>query len=152
MSELLAHLVGDYVLQNHVMATRKTMSSVWAAIHVVCYTLPFLFLTRSPAALAVIAGTHFLIDRYRLAGCWVRFYGNGVPGWLPTELHNFRRESYALKWMIDHPVAGRFEQARRIYDKYHPLPDPAPPFLAAWLTIIIDNTFHLLVNHLAIGL
>lgn len=116
MVEILAHLWGDFAFQNHVMATRKTTSSVWAAIHVVCYTLPFLFLTRSPAALAVIAGSHYLIDRYRLAGCWVRFWGVGQQG------------------LCTGPI------------------ETAPPFLAIWLTIIVDNTFHLTINHLALRL
>lgn len=30
MTLLLCHLVGDYVLQSHVMATRKTSSWAWA--------------------------------------------------------------------------------------------------------------------------
>ena len=41
MTELLCHLVGDYVLQNHAMASLKTKSSFWAAIHALLYTLPF---------------------------------------------------------------------------------------------------------------
>lgn len=123
MTELIAHLFGDYVVQNHVMATRKTSSSLWAAVHVACYTVPFLFLTWSPLALAIIAGTHFVIDRFALAGYWVRFWGVGNPGTLLAAL------------------SGNLGCN---------LPDPAPPFLAVWLTIIVDNTFHLVINHLAL--
>lgn len=61
--QILAHLVGDYILQSHWMATEKTKQSVAAGVHAVTYTLPFLFLTWSPWALAFICGTHFLIDR-----------------------------------------------------------------------------------------
>jgi len=67
MSELLCHLFGDFVIQNHWMATQKTKSSFVAAVHALTYGIPFLLLTHSPAALAVIIGTHFLIDRFRLA-------------------------------------------------------------------------------------
>lgn len=74
--QLLAHAVGDYILQSHWMATEKTKRSLAAGIHAVTYTLPFLLLTQSPAALAVICGTHFLIDRFRLAR-WVVWMKNG---------------------------------------------------------------------------
>ena len=64
---LLAHLAGDYLIQSHWMATQKT-SRWWPAIaHGVTYTLPYALVTQSPLALAVIAGTHVVIDRYRLA-------------------------------------------------------------------------------------
>ena len=65
--QILAHLIGDYVLQSHWMAQEKTKQSFAAAVHATTYTLPFLFLTQSVAALAFILWTHFLIDRFRLA-------------------------------------------------------------------------------------
>lgn len=116
--ELIAHLFGDYILQNHTMAARKTSSSLWAAIHVAFYLIPFLFLTWSPLALAMIAGTHFVIDRFRLARYWVEFWGVGCNGWVTRNLIE--------------PI------------------EPAPPFLAVWLLIIVDNTFHLAINHVAL--
>ena len=64
---LLAHLVGDYLLQSHWMATEKTKHWWPALAHGITYTLPYLFITQSPLALLVIAGTHIVIDRYRLA-------------------------------------------------------------------------------------
>ena len=64
---ILAHLVGDYLLQTHWMATEKT-SRWWPAIaHGITYTIPYMFVTQSPLALLVISGTHIVIDRYRLA-------------------------------------------------------------------------------------
>lgn len=107
MAELLCHLIGDYCLQNQWMADNKTRRSWPCLVHCLLYTLPFLLLTRSPAALAVIFVTHFLIDRFRLAGYWVRLYRIGQG-------------------------------------------DHVPPFLAVWLLIIVDNTMHLLTNHLAL--
>jgi hypothetical protein len=65
--QILAHLIGDYILQSHWMAQEKTKQSFAAAVHAGTYTLPFLFLTANPAALALICGTHFLVDRFRLA-------------------------------------------------------------------------------------
>lgn len=96
--QLVAHAVGDYILQSHWMATEKTKNSVAAAIHAVTYTLPFLLITHSPEALAVICGTHFLVDRFRLARFVVWFkngpwkpvtatgYPDDVPAWLSVWL------------------------------------------------------------------
>ena len=79
--QLVAHAVGDYILQSHWMATEKTNQHLAAAVHAITYTLPFLLITQSPAALAFICGTHFLIDRYRLAR-FVVWFKNGP--WLPV--------------------------------------------------------------------
>lgn len=99
--QIVAHLVGDYILQSHWMATEKTKQSAAAAVHAVTYTLPFLFLTWSPAALAFIVGSHFLVDRFRLARLLVWFkngyafkgatatatgYRDDVPAWLSVWL------------------------------------------------------------------
>jgi hypothetical protein len=72
--QLVAHLIGDYLLQNDFLATRKVSSSWVAAIHAVLYGLPFLLLCEpSWPALAVIVVTHFFIDRFRL----IRFFLSG---------------------------------------------------------------------------
>lgn len=99
--QILAHLIGDYILQSHWMATEKTKQSFAAAIHAITYTLPFLFLTWEPWALAFICGTHFLIDRFRLARyvVWLKNgyalsgapvtgtgYKDDVPPWLAVWL------------------------------------------------------------------
>lgn len=96
--QLVAHAVGDYILQSHWMATEKTKQHTAAAIHAITYTLPFVLITQSAAALAVICGTHFLIDRYRLARfvVWLKNgargpvtatgYADDVPAWLSVWL------------------------------------------------------------------
>jgi hypothetical protein len=86
MRELLCHLFGDYVFQNHWMASRKASSSLAAGIHASIYTLSFLLITRSPVAILVILVTHFFIDRFRLAKYWVQFYGVGNTGWIGSKL------------------------------------------------------------------
>lgn len=133
MPELLAHLFGDYVFQNHTMALRKTSASAWAALHVALYLVPFLLLTRNPVALAVIGGTHYLIDRYRLSRHWCEFWGVGSEGLL-------------VGFLADQicKIRARYGVALRVQS------DPAPPFLGVWLLIIVDNTFHLLINHLTL--
>jgi hypothetical protein len=96
--QIVAHLVGDYITQSHWMATEKTKRSLAAAIHAVVYSIPFALITTNPIALAIICGSHFLIDRYRLArfvvwaknGCkgpvTATGYPDEVPPWLSVWL------------------------------------------------------------------
>jgi Protein of unknown function (DUF3307) len=148
-SLIICHLIGDFVLQNHVMATRKTSSSLWCGIHVCLYTLPFLVLVRSPTALAIILGTHFIIDRFALAKMWTEFYGVGSEGYFARRY----RERFNAEW-----ERRKREQAASIFPDFATLdvkmkPDfvPPPSFLGVWLIIIVDNTFHLLINHIAVN-
>jgi hypothetical protein len=96
--QLLAHAIGDYLLQSHWMAENKTRRSDAALVHALTYALPFLTLKPSKTRLAGIIGTHFLIDRFRLARyvCWAKNgpwkpltatgYPNEVPAWLAVWL------------------------------------------------------------------
>lgn len=121
--QILAHMVGDYLLQSHWMATEKTKRSLAAGIHAVTYTLPFLFLTQSPLALAFICGTHFLIDRFRLAR-WVVWLKNG--------------------YAFERATAGPGGPTPTGYR------DDVPPWLSVWLLIIADNTLHIICNGAAL--
>jgi len=124
MSQLVAHLVGDYALQSDWMAGEKTASSGPAATHALTYALPFLFITDSPQALIVICLTHFVIDRWRLARfiCYAKNY--------------LAPRRYWHSWS-DCSGTG-----------YH---NSRPPWLATWLLIITDNTMHLICNAAALS-
>src|ERR1700733_13764368 len=115
MNELIAHLFGDYVLQNHWMANKKTSSSIACLIHVFLYTICFLFVTRSIGSLAIISSTHFFIDRFSLAKKWPEIYG--------------KTSNCFIYFLID--------KVKHI--------EPAPAFISVWIAIIVDNTFHLLI-------
>lgn len=117
---VLAHLVGDYLIQSHWMAVEK-VNRWWPAIaHGLTYTIPYALVTQSFAALAVIAGTHIVIDRYRLAKHVVWAKNQIAPkAYRPT-----------------HTATG--------------YPDDTPPWLAVWLLIIADNALHLLINAAAV--
>lgn len=121
--QLLAHALGDYVIQSDWMAAEKTRRSLAAAVHALTYALPFLLLTDSLSALAIIIGTHFVIDRWRLAR-YVVFAKNflGPPSKWP-------------RWP-DCAATG--------------YPSDRPPWLAVWLLIIADNVLHVLINGAAI--
>lgn len=69
MKKLIAHLLGDYVVQSDYLAIAKThrnREGVRAATaHAAIYTACHLPLTRNPLRLAVIGITHGLLDHYR---------------------------------------------------------------------------------------
>lgn len=117
---VLAHLVGDYLLQSHWMATCKTQRWWPAVAHGLTYTLPYLLVTRSPWALLVICATHIVIDRYRLARHVV---------WL-------KNQAAPKAYRPGHTATG--------------YADDVPPWLAVWLLIVADNTIHLGINFAAV--
>jgi hypothetical protein len=121
MEQLLLHLIGDYVTQTDWMARTKTHASVAALCHATVYTLPFLLLSPSMAALAVIGVSHFLIDRYRLAR-YLAFAKNKLTDW-------------HLTW-AECKATG--------------FPAAVPAAQAFWLMILIDNTTHLSINYAAL--
>lgn len=129
--QLVAHLVGDYVLQSDWMAQEKTKRWGVAMVHGFVYSLPFLMLRPSLAAFLVIWWTHALIDRYRLARfvCYVKnFLAPRVDESAPAPLFWFRWE--------DCSGTG-----------YH---KDRPAWLAVWLLILADNTLHILINGAAL--
>lgn len=150
MTQLICHLFGDYVFQNQVMATRKRSSWLWAMVHVFIYSLVFLAVMRpSWSAMAVIAGTHLLIDRFALAGYWIRFYGIGRYGLVASYIRDYWREDNVYDRLSSDPDIS-VDLAYLEFDQWWPIPDPAPDYLAVWLTIIVDNSWHLAINSMAL--
>lgn len=118
---VLAHMVGDYLIQSDWMAQEKT-KRWWPAIaHAITYGLPFLLITQSPLALLVIVGTHAIIDHYRLARHVVWFKNQLAP-------RAFRPAHTATGHAADRP-----------------------DWLAVWLLIIADNILHVLINIAAVA-
>lgn len=123
MEQLLAHLIGDYILQTDEMAAEKTKRLTAAIHHALVYALPFWFLDPSLPAMIVIMGTHALIDRYRVARYLV---------WAKNQLAvpKYRYPLSEAAW--------------------HGYKSDKPEWLAGWLLIIADNTLHLLINYMAL--
>jgi len=119
--QLMAHVVGDFVLQSDWMASQKSSKTVPALAHASAYILPFLFLTTNPLTLAIIGGTHFIIDRFRLA----RY----------------------LTWIRNLPWPGSVAWAECRETGF---PPGVPAYLSAWLLIIVDNAIHIMINAVAI--
>lgn len=121
IDQLVAHLVGDYILQSHWMATNKTKNSLAAAIHCLFYVLPFLLLSSSIVALSVITLTHFVVDRWRLARYVVYLKNLLAPKW--DSWNDCRSTGYHKD---------------------------VPDWLSVWLLIITDNVIHIIINGLAL--
>lgn len=121
---VLAHLVGDYLLQNDYLANEKTKRWKPAVIHGVLYTVPFAFITQSWAALLVICVTHIVIDRLRLAKHFIWAVNQIAP------------KGFRYSWTEARDNAG-YTAAK-------------PAWMSVWLMIIVDNTIHLLINSAAI--
>jgi|SRR3990172_2257543 len=97
--QIVAHLVGDYILQSHWMATSKRQSSIAAGIHAVTYTIPFTLITQNIYALLIISITHFFIDRFGLAA-WVVWAKNGFPRDVGS--HGFPKDTppFLAVWLL----------------------------------------------------
>lgn len=124
-NQLLAHLIGDYIIQFDSQAVTKkepTLKGATAcASHAITYALPFLYLTTSWKALLFIIVTHFLIDHSQFVAKFI---------WWKN---NMFKTNYEFK----DSICG-FANTR-------------PQYLAVWLCIIIDNILHLVLNAIAIN-
>lgn len=75
MNLIVGHMMGDYFFQNTWMALNKTKSSFVCAVHCLLYTLPIgIICGWYDWRLLVIFITHFIMDRFRLAKYWRRFF------------------------------------------------------------------------------
>lgn len=161
--QLFCHGVGDYVLQSDWMATEKTKKSVAAAAHALTYSLPFLVLTQSPAALAVICLTHFVIDRWRLAR-FVVWAKNWLAPWKPA-VYCPAHECIIVNGLHGPSVSECCVHRCSGKCGAHPRQAPTPSFeeckatgyppgrpdwLVVWLLIICDNLMHVGINALAL--
>ena len=121
MEQLLLHLIGDYVTQTDWMAKKKFESFPVALLHAGVYSLPFLLITGSFAAIAVIFLTHAVIDHYRLA----------------------RYLIFAKNWTTDRSLRWGDCQSTG----YH---KDTPAWLAMFLMTAVDNAKHLTINYAAL--
>lgn len=121
--QLLAHAVGDYILQSDWMANEKTKQSFAAGVHALSYSLAFLIFRPSYGAFMVICLSHFIIDRWRLARfvCYAKNLISPKAWWYP--------------W-ADCSGTGYYKER--------------PAWLSVWLLIIADNTMHIICNGIAL--
>lgn len=169
---IMAHFVGDYLLQTDWMAQKKTTQWWPAILHGVTYTLPFLFITQSPLALLVIGGTHILIDRFRLAK-YIVWAKNQLAPKQYRPMNPWRKPKpkpeiiFTGPFQADRLVTGTIsatklsvtslpvaknEKVREYADPATGMPKSTPAWMGVWLMIIADNTTHVVINSLALWL
>lgn len=163
---ILAHLVGDYLIQNQWMADNKT-SRWWPAIvHGITYTIPYIFITQSFWALFVICATHIVIDRYRLAKHFIYLKNLIAPRkiigysyeWEPGIVSTYTERYDNLDFRAGRPIHRDMSVAPPDAEVIRkPRPTWAeckgtgssmdlPVWMSVWLMIIVDNSIHLLIN------
>lgn len=150
MLQLILHLFGDYILQSHWMAVNKSNRTWPCFCHCLLYTLPFLLLTSSYAALGIIFGTHFLIDRFGLARyvVWLKNWlaSASYPRWKWCSMTGyFDPEKAVLPENADPADAAEWMEYMGDKDMVRPV------WLRVWLLIVADNALHLAFNALALA-
>jgi hypothetical protein len=154
--QLVAHVVGDYILQSDWEASEKTKKSIACLAHVSTYFLPFLLFTTSWKALVFIVSTHYVIDRWRLARyvCWAKNWL--APRWItPT---GGPGDPVTLRYPKGQDPMNPLEGGEVILLRNYPwsrcsgtgYPPERPPWMATWLMIITDNLMHVLCNAAAL--
>lgn len=168
--QLLAHAIGDYILQSDWMANKKRTEHAAAAVHALVYSLPFLFLLSSTPWSAsrdgghgslqwlVIVGTHFLIDHYGLAR-----YVVWAKNWLaPFSWIGLPNDDKPDPSVCQQQADGSWVPAKPLpfyvwrstlpwrYCTATGYPPDRPAWLAVWLLIIADNILHVVINGLAL--
>jgi len=73
---ILAHFIGDFVIQNDWMAINKKRSNWICTIHVFFYMIPFLFTELTVIQLTLVAIQHWLQDRTVFIGWWCKLVGS----------------------------------------------------------------------------
>lgn len=86
MNILVAHMTGDYFLQNNWLATNKTSESYICAIHCFLYTLSVSVICQwFDWRLIVVFISHFILDRFRLSAS-----GDDCLPWVITADNSIR--------------------------------------------------------------
>ena len=152
--QLLCHVIGDYLIQSDWMASEKTKKSLAALAHAVSYTLPFFFLTLSWKALLFIAGTHFIIDRWRLARYLVWLKNFLAPEWIKVEGEMVMPlKMGSVQFALGSATGWKQKYIRNKSWKECSATgyDPAKPaWMSVWLMIIADNILHVICNGTAL--
>lgn len=147
MDPVLAHFVADWVFQSQWMASEKVKAARAAVAHVVVYGIVFGLLVRpSWAALAVIVGSHYLIDRYRLAR-HVNWAANFIAPWhralVPGTGEDDPRTGIALhRWRSTNPPWSEC--------KTYGSPPGVPDHIGFIVMVAVDQIMHLALNGAAL--
>lgn len=76
MHWLLAHFIGDFLLQNDWMSNKKKTSGFVCVIHCLCYIFPFLFTDLNAGQLVLIFIQHYTQDMSNFVVWFMKLKGS----------------------------------------------------------------------------
>lgn len=83
MHWLLAHFIGDFIIQNDWMAKNKKVSHLACFVHVVTYLIPFLLTELTTSQLLLIGIQHYAQDRWHFVKWFLDYSGKHEFGRAP---------------------------------------------------------------------
>jgi hypothetical protein len=98
MNPFVAHLIGDFILQNDWMAGNKKRSSVACLVHILVYLVPFLTCHLQWWQIGLIGVQHFAQDRTGFILWWMRVWKRVHPdNW--KEIPLYVDQTFHLMWI-----------------------------------------------------
>jgi len=73
---VLAHFIGDFLLQNDWQAVNKKKNNWSCTLHVTLYILPFLLTNLTPVQILLIYAQHWIQDRTNFVSWWCKTMGS----------------------------------------------------------------------------
>lgn len=125
-NQILAHLIGDYILQSDWMARNKTTNLFAAIVHGLFYSIPFLILIPDITFISwlIITTTHIIIDNKSLASYVIRF-------------RNL--------------IGGNLSVLSKEHTTRMGMPKSTPEHIQFFVFVLVDNTLHITINALALS-
>jgi hypothetical protein len=98
MNPFVAHLIGDFILQNEWMVASKKTKSYVCLVHVVVYLIPFLLTGLQWWQILLIGAQHFVQDRSEFVFWWMRVWKKvNAETW--DQLALFVDQAFHLMWI-----------------------------------------------------
>jgi hypothetical protein len=155
---LIGHLVGDYIFQDDWIATNKSKPGAYGAavcclhcsLYAVCMVAAVIFSGWTHAGFdgsfssvvmsiltvfAIAYVCHYPIDRWGLAGKWMKFYGQTLPGKLDSMFVDG----------TSYDDGDRQSRSERLYVGFR-------QYFWAPVYIVVDNTMHLVLMWILLSL
>ena len=106
MNPFVAHLIGDFILQNEWMVTNKKRNSFACLIHILVYLVPFLLCHLAWWQIALIGIQHFAQDRSKFILWWIRIWKHShLDAW--KELPLYVDQAFHIVWIEIVILAGK---------------------------------------------
>ena len=98
MNPFVAHLIGDFILQNEWMVANKKRRSLACLVHVLLYLVPFLLCQLHWWQILLIGLQHFVQDRTNFIFWWVRVLKR-VPSDRWKQLPLYVDQAFHIMWI-----------------------------------------------------